>query len=78
MLGDDQATGVSHVAHQVGAIIISDLTELCIIVITGVCTATDNKHLWLPISYLLGEEFIVEESCLWVNGVRLRLEVDGA
>ena len=73
----DETRNVSHIAHQEGAMLVSDTTEGLVVPVTRVCGGTTDDEAGLVDAGLLCEGCVVDVLGLCVEAVGEGLEVDG-
>lgn len=77
LTGSDETGNVSHVAQEVSALSIGDLSESSIVPISWVGGTTTDEQSWLVEVGVGLELWVVDDTGRWVDSVRERLEVDG-
>lgn len=58
---------MSHISHQIGTNIITDLTESCIVQQSGITRDARNDNLWTECFCSLRQLIIVDDARLWVH-----------
>lgn len=77
LLGSDETRSVGNVGHEPSTLLVSDLTELSIVPVTGVSRSTADDETGLENFGLGGKASIVYEVGVGGNRVGVGLEVDG-